>query len=251
MINEGHALWLPGRAEDATNVRYSVLTQRAAAAQRGLFSPNYCGIGPNEGHPIRLWANWDADGNDGEDVNGEWVKIRNYDPVNPLPLGGWYVRDTGLRRFTFPPGAVASRRTPRCTVYAGQGESFGSEFFWNLTAPVFENIDARRPRHRRRRLPVRPAGRHPRLDDLPLPDQLRRPRTRARSRSTQPEAATRSSRCATTRPSAIDLENYLLKSKPYSYAFPPGSDPPARRDDARLHPGRPGRRHRSSRSTGA
>ena len=98
MLNEGHALWLPGRSEDATNLRYSVLTQRTAAAKRGLFSPHYCGIGPNEGHAIGLWANWDADGSDGEDVNGEWVKIKNYDTINPLPLGGWYVRDTGLRR---------------------------------------------------------------------------------------------------------------------------------------------------------
>ena len=39
----------------------------------------------------------------------------------------------------------------------------------------------------------------------------------------QPRRRTRSSRSATTRRAAIDLENYLLKSPPYSYAFPPGS----------------------------
>src|SRR5215207_5222363 len=52
MLNEGHALWWPGQNEDAGNVRHSVLAQRAALAKRGLFSPNYCGVGPNEGHPI-------------------------------------------------------------------------------------------------------------------------------------------------------------------------------------------------------
>ena len=32
LITEGHALWWPGETEDATNVRYSVLAQRAALA---------------------------------------------------------------------------------------------------------------------------------------------------------------------------------------------------------------------------
>ena len=112
--------------------------QKAAAAQKGLFSPSYCGVGPNEGHPVRVWANWDADGSDRQNVNGEWVKIRNYDPVNPLPLDGWYVRDSSLRRFTFPAG-TAFPPNSSITVYAGQGENFGSEFFWNLTRPVFDN----------------------------------------------------------------------------------------------------------------
>ena len=36
------------------------------------------------------------------------MKLRNLDPVNPVPLGGWHVRDSGLRRFTFPAGAVVA-----------------------------------------------------------------------------------------------------------------------------------------------
>src|SRR5829696_4171008 len=71
MITEGHALWWPGQSEDATNVRYSVLAQHAAAAHKGLYSANYCGVGPNEGHPLKLYVNWDADGSDADDVNGE------------------------------------------------------------------------------------------------------------------------------------------------------------------------------------
>ena len=86
MISEGHALWWAGPIEDAANLRYAVLSERAAAAGKGLFSPNDCGVGPNEGQPVKLWVNWDADGSDSDDVNGEWVKIRNQDPVNPLPL---------------------------------------------------------------------------------------------------------------------------------------------------------------------
>jgi endonuclease YncB( thermonuclease family) len=79
LVSEGLALWWPGLAEDASNARYSTLSQKAAAAHKGLFDPQACGIGPNQGHPIGLWAQWDADGNDRDDVNGEYVKIRNYD----------------------------------------------------------------------------------------------------------------------------------------------------------------------------
>jgi endonuclease YncB( thermonuclease family) len=222
LITEGHALWWPGEAEDATNVRYSVLAQRAALARRGLFSPNYCGVGPNEGHPLKLWVNWDADGNDRDNVNGEWVKIKNLDPVNPLPIGGWYLRDSGLRRYTFPAGSVIAPSTS-VTLYAGQGgEPFNGEFYWNLTAPVFENItgddrgmgegaylfDPQGDIRASMIYPCRINCADPfqgllSIDVNPKKDEIITLRNNATS--------------------AIDLENYQLKSKPYGYSFPQGS----------------------------
>jgi hypothetical protein len=226
MVAEGHALWWPTQNEDAANVRYSVLTQRAIAAEKGLFSPNYCGAGPNEGHPIKLWANWDADGSDFEDVNGEWVKVRNLDPVNPLPLDGWYLRDSGLRRFTFPSGAVI-QPGGTVTVYAGQGAAFESEFFWNMTRPVFDNTTR---------------------DDRGLGDgaYLFDPQGDIRASMIWPcrvncadpaqgalsvEASPRRDESVVVRNNGgipLDLENYQLRSKPYGYAFPQGTV---------LHPG--------------
>ena len=144
LVSEGLALWWPGLAEDASNARYSLLSQKAAAARKGLFDPEACGIGPNQGHPIGLWAQWDADGNDRDDVNGEYVKIRNYDVNNWLPLSGWYLRDSGLRRFTFPPGSAVPPNSS-VTVYAGIGEDAGTDFYWGLSAPVFENASKANP----------------------------------------------------------------------------------------------------------
>jgi endonuclease YncB( thermonuclease family) len=226
MITEGHALWLPGRSEDATNVRYSVLSQRAAAARKGLFSPNHCGVGPNEGHQIRLWANWDADGGDGDDVNGEWVKIKNLDTVHPLPLTGWYLRDSGLRRFTFPPGASIPPNSS-VKLYAGQGQSFGNEYFWNLTAPVFENttgddrgigdgaylFDPQGDIRAAMIYPCRVGCSDPAEGQLALDVVYRKNEVvLIKNNATWP----------------LDLENYLLESKPYSYAFASSSI---------LHPG--------------
>ena len=106
LVREGLALWWPTWSESASNAWYSVLAQQARAAGVGLYDPDACGVGPSPASPLKLWVNWDADGRDTSNPSGEWVKIRNLDPVNPVPLGGWYVRDSGLRRFTFPSTAV-------------------------------------------------------------------------------------------------------------------------------------------------
>jgi endonuclease YncB( thermonuclease family) len=138
LLSEGLALWWPGHAEDASNARYIVLAQKAAAAGRGVYSPNACGLGPSEGHPLGLTVHWDADGIDQDNLDGEYVKVRNYDPVNWLPLGGWWIRDSGLPRFTFPAGAAVAPGGS-VTVHVGAGEDGGGEYFWNRTAPLFGN----------------------------------------------------------------------------------------------------------------
>jgi endonuclease YncB( thermonuclease family) len=221
LVSEGHALWWPGQTEDAANVRYSILSQKAAAARRGLFNPSYCGVGPNEGHAIGLFTQWDADGSDGDNVNGEWVKVRNYDTINPLPIGGWYIRDSGLRRFTFPAGATIPPNSA-VTVYAGEGESWGSDFFWNLRAPVFENIirDDRGvgdgaylfdPQGDIRAWQIYPC----RINcGVPAQGQI--------SLGTQPRKDEYIS-VTNTGATPLDLEPYQLKTSPYSYSFAGGA----------------------------
>ena len=221
LVSEGHALWWPGQNEDAANYRYSLLSYRTALAQRGLFNPSYCGVGPNEGHPIGLFAQWDADGNDADDVNGEYVKLRNYDPVNPLPLGGWYLRDSGLRRFTFPADAAIPPNSS-VVVHAGRGDRFGNEYFWNLRAPVFENIV-----HGDRGIGdgaylFDPQGDIRAWMMYPCRVRCTAPPAGKIRLGTQPRKDEYVS-VTNTSGEALDLEPYLLKSMPYSYAFPQGT----------------------------
>jgi hypothetical protein len=136
LIREGRALWWASAHESAGNRLYSVLLHDAIAAQRGLFDPDACGVGPSAGSPMKIWVNWDADGDDTANPSGEWVKVRNLDPVNPVPIGDWYVRDSGLRRFTFPAGTVIG---PGDTVTVGVGEGGADVFGWGMSRPVFEN----------------------------------------------------------------------------------------------------------------
>jgi endonuclease YncB( thermonuclease family) len=221
LVGEGLGLWLPGIAEDAANARYSVLSQKAAAARRGLFSPNACGIGPNEGHPIGVWAQWDADGNDRDDVNGEYVKIRNYDVNNWLPLTGWYLRDTGLRRFTFPPGSAIPPNSS-VTVYAGIGENAGTDFYWGLSAPVFENASKANPDIGDGAYLFDPQGDVRAWMIYPCKVGCSNAAQGQVQMNAQPRKDEYIS-LTNTGGAPIDLEPYVLKSPPYSYAFAQGT----------------------------
>ena len=138
-LREGLALWWPTRAEPAPNRSYSALAQAAIAAGRGLFDPDGCGVGPSPASPLALRVNWDADGDDNANVDGEWVKIRNLDPVNAVALGGWQLRDSGLRGYRFPAHAAIP---PGGTVTLGVGSGGDGQtvFGWGLRRPVFENV---------------------------------------------------------------------------------------------------------------
>lgn len=87
LMEGGHALWLPNGVEWAWNREYHLLAEQAAAGRRALYDPSYCGLGPAPDAPLAVSVNWDADGTDGLDLNGEWIDIRNPGPAD-VPLGG-------------------------------------------------------------------------------------------------------------------------------------------------------------------
>ena len=137
LIARGHALWLDSAAEPLWNARYNRAQQEAARRGRNLWNPVHCGRGPQQDVPIDVWANWDAFGADVDNVNGEWIKVRNRGS-RTLDLGRWWVRDAMLRRFTFPRGtAVAPGAT--VTVHVGRGRNRPGVFHWGLSRPIFEN----------------------------------------------------------------------------------------------------------------
>ena len=221
MLAEGHAIWLPNRRESAWNRDYSILQLRAQRAQRNLWDPDYCASGPNEGQSLRLLVNWDADGSDELDPNGEWVRITNLDPVNTLPLGGWWLRDSSLRRLTFPRWAQV-KPGGSITVYAGVGDDAENEFYWGLRHSVFENVsrdetavgdgaylfDPQGDLRASQIYPCREGCADPNAGALRI---VAKPRGKEAVRITNTGAA------------PIDLEPYRLVSKPYGYAFAPGS----------------------------
>jgi endonuclease YncB( thermonuclease family) len=138
LLDEGLVLPLAFKSEWALNATYSKLAQRAAEKRMGVWNSYYCGPGPEDLAYLRVWVNSDAPGNDGDNPNGEWVKVRNLDPTKPVSLAGWWLRDSGLRRYTFPAG-VTVPAGGTVTMFVGAGTNTASDFFWGQASGVFDN----------------------------------------------------------------------------------------------------------------
>ena len=144
-LKAGLALWLPNHVENAHNREYALLAQKAAAARKGLYDPDARGTGPDQDLPITVTVNWDADGNDAGNLNGEWVDIHN-GGGRELRLGGWWVRDSFLR---FGQDRTPGYRLPSSTVVpagetlrlrVGCGAASALTQHWCLKESAFENV---------------------------------------------------------------------------------------------------------------
>jgi endonuclease YncB( thermonuclease family) len=135
MLSEGHALWLPNAGEWAWNEIYNATSQAAAKAGVNLWNPTYCGGAPPAA--LKLWVHWDADGNDNQRPDDEWVRIRNLDTA-PVSLGGWMLRDSSLQRFWFPADTVVP---PGGTITVQVGRGSGSLLTWGLDRGIFNNVN--------------------------------------------------------------------------------------------------------------
>ncbi len=142
---QGLALWLPNGIETAHNREYLALAERAAADRRGLYDPAACGAGPDQDVPIEVSVNWDADGNDAVNLNGEWIDVHNGGP-RELRIGGWWLRDSWLR---IGRGHVPGYRLPDSAVIppggtlrlrGGCGSDTPTELHWCLKESAFENV---------------------------------------------------------------------------------------------------------------
>ncbi len=138
LVSEGLAVWLPNSNEWVWNKSYSTLAEQAAAAHRGIWNPTSCGRGPEDWARLQLLLNGDADGIDNENLNGEWVRIRNLDPTRAVNLGGWSLRDSAPGGYTFPDWVTI---TPgeELTVHTGRGTATWTDLFMGRKAPIFEN----------------------------------------------------------------------------------------------------------------
>ena len=138
-MSEGHTLWMSDERETAWNNVYNKLGQQAAQKHLGLWDPVHCGSGPDQDVPLRVWVNWDPHGVDQNDVNGEWVKIQNLSATKSVNLGRWWMRDSGLRRYTIRRGTVL-KPGATITIHDGHGRHSGDQFYWGLGFPTFQNI---------------------------------------------------------------------------------------------------------------
>jgi endonuclease YncB( thermonuclease family) len=162
-MQAGLALWLPNGDEWAHNREYHELAEEAALAHRGVFDPESCGAGPDDDLPLSVSVNWDADGVDGKNVDGEWIEIRN-GGLRPLSLRNWWVRDSwlyyggkkasdatatkagkasaakkGVPGYEFPANATIQPLTS-VRVHIGCGRDTATDYYWCQHDTAFENV---------------------------------------------------------------------------------------------------------------
>jgi micrococcal nuclease len=149
MLEKGLVLWLPnGSDEWAWNGVYGRLAEEAAARGVGLWNPNACSKNASAAaapDTLRLKVKWDAEGTDSrKTANGEWVRIHNDDPANPVSLKGWSLRDSDLRGqkmrsgYQFPANAVIPAGGS-ITVHVGSGNDHDGIFYWGENKVIFDN----------------------------------------------------------------------------------------------------------------
>ncbi len=81
--------------------------------------------------------NFDAPGNDHQNLNGEWVKITNGD-TTPVSMTGWTISDEGNKHtYRFPTFSLDAGAT--ITVYTGSGRNTGNELYMGYGQAIWNN----------------------------------------------------------------------------------------------------------------
>jgi endonuclease YncB( thermonuclease family) len=224
LMREGLALWGPRTAarEYVVNASYSMQSQRAIAAQRGLFDPDACGVGPSAASPLSLIVNWDADGPDDTNPSGEWVRIRNLDPVNWVPLGDWRLRDASLRDYQFPPQAVLAPGGS-LTVNVGTFGDDATIFPWGLRYPAFANVTTNGTDMGDGAYLFDPLGNVRAAMVYPCRWQCSDPLAGTVGIGVDPQGRGESVTITNVSAAPIDLGDHVLKSPPESYHLEPGT----------------------------
>lgn len=139
LLRRGLVLAYPlGAREIARQDEYHRAAQEAAQQGIGLYSRDLCGEGPRQKAQLRVWVNWDADGNDADNVNGEYVRILN-EGGKSVDVSGWWLRSPTNARYTFPPGtSIPAGR--HLTLHSGSGSNTATDHYWGGTHGRFYNV---------------------------------------------------------------------------------------------------------------
>ena len=137
LVANGFAIARRYPPDDARADRYAALQREAQAAGRGLWAADACGASDLDGVEIVIDVNADAPGDDGANLNGEWVRFTNAG-AQAIDLDGWEVADeSSSNRYTFSdlrlePGAEV-------TLFSGCGPDDDTARYWCVSGSAVWN----------------------------------------------------------------------------------------------------------------
>jgi micrococcal nuclease len=138
MVRRGAAISRRYQPDTAMADRLEAAQLEAKDSQLGLWAPEVCG--PRVDASLSIIAvEYDPPGNENDNLNEEWVKIRN-DGDNLVDLTGWTIKDeSASNRYAFPI-LFALAPGESVTIHSGCGDDFGSFLYWcSVGAAVWNN----------------------------------------------------------------------------------------------------------------
>ncbi|HEY5889757.1 MAG TPA: lamin tail domain-containing protein [Acidimicrobiia bacterium] len=139
MIRRGAAISRRYPPDTALADRFEVAQVAAQENRLGLWAPDACGP-PADAALTIVSLFYDAPGNDNENLNEEWIRIRN-DGDNLVDMTGWGIKDeSASNRYEFPVGFVLAAGE-YVTVYSGCGSDFGLDLYWCSVGSAIWNND--------------------------------------------------------------------------------------------------------------
>ena len=128
MVAQGFALARDYPPDSRYATRLSAAQKKASNARLGLWAADACGVAG--GGVIKVGhIEYDAPGNDNENLNGEWVELVNPGPGSVIMIG-WVLKDeSASHRFNFPNGFTLAAGA-NVKVFTGCGTNTATDLYW-------------------------------------------------------------------------------------------------------------------------
>jgi len=85
---------------------------------------------------IEISINYDAEGDDRTNLNGEYVVFKNNNDFD-INLNGWTVKDLSTNIYDF--GKIIFNSGSNVILFSGMGKNLKNELYWNSSKPVWNN----------------------------------------------------------------------------------------------------------------
>lgn len=85
---------------------------------------------------LEVVLNYDAEGKDTENLNGEWASIKNTGSKS-LNMDGWTLKDAGTNIYRFEDFTLESGKN--VILYTGSGTNTREKLYWNSKQPIWNN----------------------------------------------------------------------------------------------------------------
>lgn len=140
LLDEGLVVPFPHPYENAKNVAYLKAGTIAASKRIGIWDSDDCRSGPDQDNKLKLWVQWDADGTDSENVNGDYVRIKNYGD-DSVSLAGWWLRDSVDHYYYFKSWQSIPAHG-RVVIHMGKGTNTSTRYYAGFGTSPFGNVPA-------------------------------------------------------------------------------------------------------------